>query len=783
MILNHFVDTVRCSENRLRFAMLATRCCTKQLTLGLLLLLFLPATGLAHESQPDWPTADQLAEVQPALDDSIPIARKLIAHLRHRLDAEQLELLDQVHHHLQVMQLVDAGQLGADRQPTTLAKGQLVAYFRWKAERSLLKLLDSLSADTIIELDFREGRPQHSPDKPVVIESQQNLVLMRIIAGTSDQNSHPVHLAMKSWDLLSERPEEHFPVDISNAGMTYVLLDLEHLPRDRTTAHLSFRDVDNKNPLYFYALTFQAAPHGQIAIDVVDHADCSIPVLMSIAAHEGGELWEPAEAVDLRTLLNDVVPHLSPSGRGYMFYLPGKRRGRYWIVRPPLEMPLPAGQWDIRVLRGLEFSPIRQTVTVRAGEWTRLKLMPKRWTNMPERGWYSGDDHVHAHLQTSEDARKLLDYTRAVDINVANILEMGDVMRTYYAQRGFGPEFRVQTGDHWLVPGQEDPRSFLGHAIGLNLESQVRDLDRYLSNDWIAAEIHRQGGLYGHTHVGPNACFVHREMALFTPDEIVDFNSIMQATLGTELYYDFLNLGFKMTASAGADTPYGGTIGAVRTYAFTGKSETFSPDDWFTALKKGHTFVTNGPMIEFKVNDAIPGDEIVLDADQPLSITAKAWGDPESCRPLRLRLVKLGETIQEVGGTKDNETPLSLSAKINVQHGCWLAAHATGADGSEAHTTPIYVSRKGFRHWNVDQAEALIERQLATLREIESEVRQAERTIETNELSLDYWNRRTSDQAEQIRAKVKETRKFYEDLRDTLHAEMERRNAGEAKTE
>ncbi len=747
-----------------------------QLTLGILLIVMLTATAGAHETQPDWPTAEQLAEVQPPMDHSIPMARKLITHLRHRLDSRQLELLDEINHHLQVMQLVDAGQLGADRQPSTLSKMRLVEYFRWQAERSLLKLLDSLTPQTIVELNFRDGRPLHSPDEPIAIDSQQNLVLLRVIAGPSSPQASDVCLSMESWDLISERPEGHYPVDIAKSGVSYVLIDLKQLPSNRTTAHLTFHDAVANDPLYTYALTFQAAPRGQIAIDVVDDSDGSIPVLMSITSHDGGEMWEPAEAVDLRTVLNDVVPHLSPSGRGYMFYLFGERRGRYWIVKPPLEMPLPAGRWDIRVLRGLEYSPIRQTVTVEPDKWTRIKLQPKRWTHMPERGWYSGDDHVHARLETSEDARRLLNYTRAVDINVANVLEMGDAMRTYYAQRGYGKDFRVQHDNHWLVPGQEDPRSVLGHAIGLNLQSKVRDLDRYLSNDWIAAQIHEQGGLYGHTHVGPNACFVHREMALFTPDGIVDFNSIMQATLGTELYYDFLNLGFKMTASAGADTPYGGTIGAVRTYAYTGNPQSFTPDEWFAGLKKGHTFVTNGPMIEFKVNDAIPGDEIIVVDDQPLKVTAKSWGDAGVCHPVSLRLVRLGETIQEVVAPDGSQTPLILTSEIGSGHGCWLAVHVTAIDGSQAHTTPIYVTRKGFRHWNVDKADALIERQLATLREIESEVRQSERIVETNDSILDYWNRRTAEQADQVRSKVETTRKYYENLRETLRVEITRRS-------
>ena len=61
-----------------------------------------------------------------------------------------------------------------------------------------------------------------------------------------------------------------------------------------------------------------------------------------------------------------------------------------------------------------------------------------------------------------------------------------------------------------------------------------------------------------------------------------------------------LNLGFKLTASAGSDTPYSGTVDEERVYAFVGEQQ-FTADTWFEAMGNGRTFVSNGPMIEFSV--------------------------------------------------------------------------------------------------------------------------------------------------------------------------------------
>lgn len=749
------------------------------------LLLVAPVSS-AHETPPQWPTGEQLSKVTPVIDNVVPMARKLMSHMQDRLDIDQLQTLDQINHDLQVMQRVDAGYMGPRPDLTHFERARLVEYFHWKSQQSLLKLLASLKPPSVADMDFRQGQPGGGSQRegndvqkqarPVPVDRTTGAVLLRVQL-PSDPNepekrtpSKP-RLTLATWDLAGESPT-HFSVPVSGTGETYVLLDLQRVPLDQTISYLQFVDATNPQRAFTHALTFPATAYGQFALDVVDDKQASTPVLLQIAAAGSGLLQEPAEAVDLRNVLNDVVPHLNSSGRGYMFYLPGERRGRYWVVKPPLEMPLPAGQWELTVLRGLEYSPIRKTVTIKEDEWTRMELQPKRWTNMPRRGWYAGDDHVHAQLLTSEDARNVMAYCQAVDINIANILEMGDVMRTYYQQRGFGRSFRVQQGNHWLIPGQEDPRSVLGHAIGLNLKSKVRDLDRYLSNDWIAQQIHQQGGLYGHTHVGPKACFVEREMALFTPLEIVDFNSVMQASLGTELYYDFLNLGYKMTATAGADTPYGGTIGAVRTYAYTGDPQTCDPDQWFAAVKQGRTFVTNGPMIELAVNKAMPGDEILVDDAQVLHVQVKAWGDAGQSAPASLRLIKFGQVIEESQAVDPEDATLEIETKLKAGKGFWLAAHAVSHDGAEALTTPVYVTRKGFRRWDRSNAAALIDKQLKVLDVIEAEIKQAERVIKSNPNSLDYWNRRTAEQAGPLRQRLAATRAIYQDLLEQLKKEL-----------
>ncbi len=725
--------------------------------------LALPGTAVllfAHGVDVPKPTAADLARVQPPLPGAEHFARVLLETYRNKLDAEQMRTLDELGGSLRLAEQIRAGQAqGLDPKDAE--------YYRWRADAHLLRLIEQLP--DVVALDFQPGRPAHNPDSPVEVDQQFNLVLLKVVTGDG-----AVRFVVHDMDLTGERDPQACTIPIGARGTTYVLLRLEHTRTDQAVTHLVFQSDRAGSPGYRHALKFVFRPSGQLALAVLDENGRPTPVLLRLTARASQRLIEPAGACDLREMMNAVtgLPIYGP-GRGYMVYIPGPFQGRYWVVPKAFEMPLPAGEYEIHVLHGLEYEPVRERLRIEPGGWTRKTVRLRRWVHMPRRGWYSGDDHVHSRLMSSEDADRLMAFTRAADIHVSNVLEMGNEMRTWYAQRGFGPEFRVRDGLHWLVPGQEDPRSQLGHAIGLNLRAKVRDLDRYYLNDWIAEEIHRQGGLYGHTHVGNSevkTLFTERQMALFTPMNIVDFNSILQTKLGLDLFYDFLNLGFKMTASAGSDTPYGGTVGCVRLYAWCGRRE-FTPDRWFEALRRGHTFVTTGPMLEFTVDNALPGDEVRLKPGRPVRVKARAWGRPGASAPAKLRLVQFGRVLREVEASSAEETELRLEAKVDGGFGCWLAAHATGQDGSEAHSTPVYVLRDGFRFWDVTQAAMLIQKQLAVLDEIETAVAEAVRVMSTARQPLDYWNRWPAEQAVQIRRRIETTRQVYTGLLATLDSE------------
>ncbi len=714
-----------------------------------------PHSAFGHQTISSTPAVGEIGEAPPPLRGSSEFFSTALGLLRPRCDEANSERLDEIERLLRDADRVRWGALPE-------ADPRVSEHFRARAEQELVLLLASCRG--VLQVDLL------APDASIAnvdVDPRHSSLLLRVSAGEG-----PTELQVVDWDLASETFDRTTEVAVAQSGVTYILARLANVPEDSTTIRFALHRRGSPESVSWHGVCLKPPRWGRMALSIRDHQDRSTHALVSIRSAEGGVYFEPPGAVDLRAQLNDVVgPPISEPGLGYMFFLPGAKRGRYWVTPPDTEMTLPAGDWLVTVVRGPEQTPVVERVTIEPDGLARRELRVKDWIDMPARGWWSGDDHIHARLMSSADAGRLLDYAEAVDLHVANVLEMGDPYRTYYAQRGFGPEFRVARGDRWLVPGQEDPRSDLGHAIGLNLKRKVRDLGRYLQNDLLADQIHSDGGLYGHTHVGANACFVHREMALFTPGGIVDFNSIMQADLGTELYYHFLDLGFKMTASAGADTPYGGTVGAVRVYAAGGVARPFDPDRWFAAIKRGKTFVTNGPMLELTVAGAGPGETVAVDADAEINVRVLATGDPHWSAPQRLTVVQWGDEAAVAESADPAQGQLTLNTKLNAGDGCWVAASALGHDGSRAHTTPVYITvgdGSAGKGWHGDSKDAarLARRQLAVLKEIEQMLVTAEERVARGHNPLDLGTRQMAEQADAVRERIERARSSYQAIID-----------------
>ena len=436
-------------------------------------------------------------------------------------------------------------------------------------------------------------------------------------------------------------------------------------------------------------------------------------------------------------------------------YWPGSQdQRRVFFSGGDFTLKVPEGAYTLIIGKGMEYSPIVEKVEVKAGATVTRNIAVKRWVDMPSRGWYSGDMHVHWARESEAANRPLMQWTKAEDVHVASVLRMGDAKETYFEQYGFGAAGQVVSGNYALVPGQEDPRTnIIGHTLHLHLQSPVRDTDRYYLFDRIFDDVTHQGGLNGYAHMQQAAAmgfFVRRSMSLEVPRGKTDFFEICEfGNLGTETYYEFLDLGFPISVAAGSDVPWGGTIGTSRIYAHL--DGPFTPEAWFAAMKAGHTFVTTGPMLDFTVNGELPGSVIHARRGEVLRIKASAEGAP--VRPGYLEVVSEGDVVRSA---QKDENRLDLEFTLPVQNSTWIAARCNGG-----HTTPVYVKVGDERTWKRTEVSFLVANRLRELDEIENLIREG-----MTESHRGNWDNPVSLRAHgnELKQRIEGARATYKDL-------------------
>jgi hypothetical protein len=717
-------------------------------TTHLLLVAVLVAAALPLRAQQD--------REAPANADALAgaLAGKYIVLVPEDLRSE----VDEVNRRLREARAVRAPQ--ASDADIARARDQRVEAWR-KLQGILAKV------PQVFEVTVKDGTVDTDVPRPLEMPGYVGAFLFRIVAGDETVSAATVDYSFTG----SREMSGPLTIDYAPDGVTWALVGLHDVPKGKTALALGLAKPDAA-PLHV-PLEVVTPQDAHITLAVLDESGQPTPAMVRLYWKTGDVHYLPSNAIDFIPQFESQGNRTSLRPTHYGAAVPGQ----YGCTPGPFSMQLAPGEWEVTVRRGVEHEVVNDAFTLAPGQAIDRQYTVRRWVDMPARGWYSGDDHVHGRIMSDDDAQRLMTWAKAEDVHLVNIVKMGDIYRTFFEQRGFGPDFRVVDGPYILSPGQECPRTHgeLGHTISMNINEMVRDTDKYYLYDWVFDTVHAQGGLSGYAHVNSDLFFVHRDMSMNIPKQKVDFAEILQfAHLGVDLYYEFLNLGFPITASAGSDVPWGGTMGEARVYAYLA-DEAFTADAWFDAMGAGRTFVTNGPMLEFRVDDALPGHTIAASENQRLRIVARTWGGAGRSLPSKLEVIRHGEVIREVTSDAPEQEELALAFDLDASHGFWIAARAYARDGAAAHTTPVYVTRGDLRFWNLAAVPEIIERRLANLDEIAAVVNQARDAVAQGGF-VDRPKQLLAEQADALMERVEAARTIYRELLATAQAERPRRN-------
>ncbi len=343
-----------------------------------------------------------------------------------------------------------------------------------------------------------------------------------------------------------------------------------------------------------------------------------------------------------------------------------------------IRVQLAPGRYSIRATKGLEYRQAHGTILVEPGQLKRIDLALERWIDLVQEGWYGADDHLHIPRPHPRFDPRLATWMEAEGLHVANLLQMGLARDVHITpQHGFGMSSVFKRGSTLILSGQESPRThILGHAIVLGA-GQFLDLpSEYLLYDRIWELAHQQEAVNGYGHWGLGGA--EEGLALWGHEALLDFIEVLN--LGFPFYdrwYEALDLGLRIGPTAGTDYPcLPGLPGRDRFYAkLDGPLEA---QTWLESVRRGRTFVTNGPALDLAVDDVQPGEDLWLAEPGKVTIRGRVRFDTDRDAVDALELVHGGAVVLRVD-TPTSPGEIGFETILDIDQTTWLALRATGA--------------------------------------------------------------------------------------------------------
>jgi hypothetical protein len=394
---------------------------------------------------------------------------------------------------------------------------------------------------------------------------------------------------------------------------------------------------------------------------------------------------------------------------------------------------LDPGEYVITIEQGKEYIPHQERLTL-ADKPLSLKFPLRRYSRVSERGWFSGDTHVH---RTMEDLPVAM---LAEDLNVALPLNYWVTKSHTPPSAGdkntggeVGAELIQVDATHVIYPMNteyeiftvKDQRHTLGAVFVLNHKERL-DLGVPPVTP-VAKEARKQGAILdldkhswpwslmlvpvmnvdlfelSNNHIWRTEFFFKQWTKEVHPEDWdIETNADGWTEwgwmdFGFKCYYALLNCGFDMKPTGGtASGVHPVPLGFGRVYVQV--DGPFTYEKWIAGLKAGRSFITTGPMLEVTFNRKPPGSRWEVNGMESESITIDgvcSYYHPVS----RLEVVVNGEVVKtlkpQAEKLESGAYRYRFTAKLPVEDSAWVAVRAFSADNGRlrfAHSAPVHIA-------------------------------------------------------------------------------------------
>ncbi len=397
----------------------------------------------------------------------------------------------------------------------------------------------------------------------------------------------------------------------------------------------------------------------------------------------------------------------------------GHRSGHAFHTQGDAVIDVPVGKMRVTAVRGFAYRPAAAEVEIAADRVTALVLRPEPLAGGVASGWYGGSTHVHMNYggNLHNTPENLLRMARAEGLDaVMNLVANKDnrILDHQFFQAGGGehaasyavPDVKLHMGEEYRPP-------FYGHVFFLGLREHLISPfvtgyegtaieSLYPSNTDMFRKAKAQGAVTGYVHaftgdrdplegdLGVAKAFPV-DAALGAID-CMEFSASSRGALA--VWHRAWNNDLPVCVTGGEDSISNlhriKLVGSVRTYAHIAAN--FSIPAWIQALRRGATYFTTGPLVDFRVGGKLPGETMKLDAGGG---TVVLEGSVRSIAPLaKVVIHRNGAVWREIAVGSAG----SFREEARVTASGWYSLYVEGpayewldAEYPQAATTPVRV--------------------------------------------------------------------------------------------
>lgn len=345
---------------------------------------------------------------------------------------------------------------------------------------------------------------------------------------------------------------------------------------------------------------------------------------------------------------------------------------------------LPGVTAQARVTRGYEFEP--QNLDIPPGAGVLNVTLPARLKVWP--GWYGGDDHCHTSYYDGTDTpAEMVEAARAAGLSWQVLSEHGHSENIERTEKANAEALAVPAVPGFtLIPGMEYTglryhANILGAMVRVPADSSLEAIvTAAKAADSEAAPVAMK---LNHPSLGKTAA----DEARNTPDvSMLELWNSAEPE-GTRLWWELLNAGRRVFSDTASDSHNRKNLepGSRRTYVYLGEQPATAANI-IRALRSGQSFLSQGAIVDFRLNDQRPGATI---KNGPLNATLAV----QSARPMeKVELIHNGAVLQS--WPAPNKTSLDQKLTLPAASG-WYIVRVLGAgrDNALAMTNPIWVEK------------------------------------------------------------------------------------------